>query len=74
MLELFCILSHKFASLSLLQELHLFSIFDAVGEVLEEKLSPKDLPSHWFLPLLHDGFHIDPPVLNFTREHVHREG
>ena len=74
MLEFFCILSHRFASLSQLQELHLFSIFDTAREVLGEKLCPKDLPSNWFLPLLHDGLHTDPPVLSLTREHVHRKG
>ena len=73
-LEFFRILSHRFASLSQLQELHLFSIFDAVREVLREKLSPKDLPSNWFLPLLHDGLHTDPLVLSLTHEHVNREG
>jgi len=64
----------SFAPLSQLQKFHLFSIFDAIREVLREKLSLKDIPSNWFLPLLHDGLRTDPPVFNLTRKHVHREG
>jgi len=74
MFELFCVLSYRFVPLSQLQKFHLFSILDVVREVLREKLPPKDIPSNWFLSLLHDGLHTDPLVFSLTREHVHREG
>jgi len=41
--EVFC---QRFVPLSQLQKFHLFSILDIVGEVLGEKLPPKDIPNN----------------------------
>jgi len=72
-LELLSILCYKLPSLSELEELHLLGISDAVKKVLRKKLSSESFPSNRFSPLLHDGFHANPPTLNLPGEHVYCE-
>jgi len=74
MLELLSILCYRLPSLSELEELYFFGIPHTIREILIEEFPPECLLRHWFLPLFHDGFHADPPMLRFPDEHVYYEG